>query len=114
MKVTDQVTTFKQSVKLKELGIIQCSIHHWLVYERSGETHHRLDDAPGLHPIIDEYSAYTVAELGIMLGKHWENKLYYPETIRCYDNEAIDRANLLIARLKSGALAISKVNKNLK
>lgn len=74
MKLENQVCTLEQAKKLKELGIVQDSLFSW----RKGEFYNTgewifewyvTNDAYDFEIEPSEsYSAFTVAELGMMLG----------------------------------------------
>lgn len=72
MKLENQVTSLEISKRLKELGVKQESYFHW--YEASGGWNFMAHDwseislsKKGFKQVKDEFSAFTVAELGEML-----------------------------------------------
>jgi hypothetical protein len=76
MKLKDQVCTLEQAKKLKELGVDQRSLWYWEVLKLTGVegvAKERITVRFNIgHPISSgvveqQYSAFTVAELGIML-----------------------------------------------
>ena len=60
MKLQDQVSSLELSKKLKELGVMQCNIWYWQK-QKSWFIHQHKPDRD------ENYSAFTVAELGEML-----------------------------------------------
>jgi hypothetical protein len=80
MKLQSQVCTLEQSKRLKELGIIQESYLYHYFFDNvprnlSGQwkLHHEY------HKNFEHYSAFNVAELGVMIGRgtrmaeaHWQ------------------------------------------
>lgn len=129
MKLEDQVCTFEQAKKLKELGIAQKS---WFCYS------HLLDEKNNpilaFKPTTDNYegdiSALTVAELGNILdgaavsemnisGKWIAYPPHYiyidadtPMSFKC-DTEASCRAMALIELIGNGTLSVVKINERL-
>lgn len=95
MKLENQVSSLELSKKLKELGVPQESLFSWMLIEK--QVHNRLypdmyqtedekwylcqlKDYGTIHA-IDHVSAFTVAELGMMLpgtlwGKPYDIELY--------------------------------------
>lgn len=107
MKLEDQVVSLELAKKLKELGVKQESLFYYF----------SADDDPNdtwisyigeIDEITDgnDYSAFTVAELGDMLGKEYRDKSvafkYSP------DNEAETRAWTLIHLIEEGIIEIQK------
>ena len=87
MKLEDQVCSFELSKRLKALGVKQESLFRWtddinvkpyVVYNRSKNFSYH-------------YSAFTVAELGEMIGVHLGEfrPRYYDETEADYRAEAL-------------------------
>ena len=120
MNIERQVCTLEQAKRLKELGI---SINDSLfVYvdnlalkkiegiKLTSDTYckkhfKKIKDAP----FIKFYSAFTVAELGIMLG----NEALKMHPSQSCTNEAIERADDLICLLEYGELLIESINERL-
>lgn len=74
MNIENQVCSFEQSLKLKELGIAQQSLFYW-AQMYTGKTpviQHSNDDFDGW--ITTVVSAFTFAELGLMLPYSISNK----------------------------------------
>ena len=109
MRLEDQVCSLRQSQKLKELGVLLISA---LSYEvDTGELVYNADGCP----VEDLYiPAYTVAELGVLLGKYTVMKYAGEKYWRLYDekgvlrefifsveNEAQARASALILLLEN-------------
>lgn len=71
MELKDQVVRLELAKKLKELGFTDGSIFHW---RRAGNLGWQIE--PHYSPIFLEglYPAYTVAELGEMLGNEEYSK----------------------------------------
>lgn len=61
MKLSDQVCTLQQAKRLKELGIAQDSLFY--------HTPNGILPKPFVNFTGESYSAYTVAELGAMMGE---------------------------------------------
>lgn len=74
MKLEQQVCSLESAKRLKELGVKQESLYNWLEADDGA----RLMKNPTLdtYKYFDQYSAFTVAELGEMLPKrlkhHWK------------------------------------------
>ena len=80
MELEDQVCSFEQSKKLFELGILLPSAFSWCERKDSGANHlvkNHVQTSPEQGCRFNFYSAYTVAELGILLGKH--------QTLKCIE-----------------------------
>lgn len=118
----EQICTFEQAQKLKELGVTRRSIamyaYHFGVWMP-------LFTVDGLSS--ETYPAYTVGELGFMLPTAYDTQRLTSETgngeiWRCYDdngNDVIDweynteaeaRAAALIMVLNEGILSLTQVN----
>lgn len=129
MKLEDQVISLDAAKKLKDLGIIQDSIYWW--DENDKEIYGSSD---GSAKDLGCCSAYTVAELGIMLpewvysklnsggGEKWccmmvESHVRIPKKIRLKDfyakTESEARGAMLIHLLSKKILTIKKVNQRL-
>lgn len=70
MKFEKQVVSLEPSIKLEKLGVKQESLFSYLItksgFEKIEETHHdrkQFEDVYGR--VIEQYSAFTVAELGL-------------------------------------------------
>ena len=88
-------------------------------------------DDDNLEDTGEEYCAFTVAELGVMLPHHYGTYRFneegedtqwcgydiegmdYPGTVIHYDNEAILRADMLILALESEILTAAECNERL-
>lgn len=137
MKLKDQVCTFEQAKRLKELGVSQCG------YFVIGET--QPDNPIESWTVEDEdtfYSAFTVAELSIMLPDYhpsWRFKItgssqekvwvatiireakpagdYYFHTCLAFDRigntQAEALATLLIALIETKAIIVDEINARL-
>ena len=64
MKLEDQVVSLELSQKLKELGVKQEGLFHWA---RNIKNEFKLFYLFNFQPQKEEYIAFTVAELGVML-----------------------------------------------
>lgn len=112
MKLENQVCTFKQSKKLNSLGVIQ-GISQFYFDSIISDKQPLFNQYP--YPGTDFYdakscfSAFTVAELGILLGRG-----ITAHTPKVGDNEAILRADDLIYLLKIGELTPETCNERLK
>jgi hypothetical protein len=119
MKIEYQVCSLNQSVRLKELGVSQDVFMYWVWYFNSEKHYlHRKQTAEKMITYSSQKfghlgesnmcAAFTVAELGCMLG---EQRAIVVENV---DNtEAIDRANHLILCLENNVLTSEEVNKRL-
>jgi hypothetical protein len=71
MQIEDQVTNLELSRRLKELGVKQRSIFWWIEEkDRSASILHHG------YPLADyewQYSAFTVAELGILIPEYFDD-----------------------------------------
>jgi len=121
MKNENQVCTLKQAKKLKKLGVEQKSIWHHCFYVKHGMVgsnyglYHEsmvaslLEDNEGDEFDIEFASAFTVAELGVMLGN---KALKIHPQLDC-KNEAIDRADDLINLIDYHELLLEGINERL-
>ncbi|MBO9151897.1 hypothetical protein ACFOTA_06740 [Chitinophaga sp. GCM10012297] len=143
MKLSDQVCTLRQAMRLKELGIAQEGLYTWLFSPLSGDWAISHQTAEALHilkyanPKSKEwaerkergwYSAFTVAELGVMLPfncisyldcyHRWSatNDYQNPNIEFEYigETECDARASLVISLLETGLLTAEEANKRLK
>lgn len=135
MKLQDQVCTLKQAKRLMILGVRQDLSHAaWLRNECHDEKtfwcwpveaqgiSNRGYSAPA-KGCLEGFSAFSVAELGIMLGavtppqKSTHALVYWHDIIgdrfRKFETEAQARAELLIWLLENGATTAADVNKRL-
>ena len=120
MNIHDQVCSMEYAKRLKELGVKQDSLfylfdhtsHHYLFckeYEQYSK-HVNLN-------IDDGYSAFTVAELGMILGKYsdtgigedkWVCRYFEPHSDITHhsiaDTEADARAKMLVFLLENGII----------
>lgn len=156
MKLEDQVASVEQCKKLKELGIAQKGCFSWLyspLNSNYGISHHNEESLEILamsNPKSIEwkeriergiFSAFSVAELGLMLPDLLETDLYQYELV-CIkeaddewlcryvrnnntldlhpkadfgtgETEAEARADLLISLLEDKLISVEKINKKL-
>lgn len=115
MNVQKQVCGLEQSRKLYTLGISKTGHLFSWVYDKLNtqwDISNRCVESLELTGKI-AYPAFTVAELGVMLPENWEVELKYPKDMYCFNIEAWDRANLLLACLEGEIFGISDVNNRL-
>ena len=124
MKLEDQVITRQQSKRLKELGVTGDAIWYWVYPRKEGmiSTQAGVCHKTWAEEIIadnegDEFdhemsAAYSMAELGLMLGKYWENEITAAYEFIA-NTEAEERAHYLIGAIESGQLPIEEINKRL-
>lgn len=127
MKIEQQVCTLEQAKKLKELGIKQDS---YLTYELvpwdRTNSHKKKGKLINLKPTnkgkasavlgFEYFAAFTVAELGEMLGYHLnlsystkdgkQSWLAKDKPVHTFDTEAECRASLLIHLIESSLLSV--------
>lgn len=141
MKIEDQICSLEQAKKLKELGVsFENSLYVFVdnlalkkvegikVSKETGSYKHfrKIKDAMW----IKFYSAFTVAELGVMLDSaasteldlhnNWrayppryvDSDYYMPLDFRC-NTEAECRAEALIQLIENDTLSIDKINQRL-
>lgn len=145
MDIREQVINIKQARALKELGVKQnswCYFYQEVTPKNPNLTYHGFlqDNMPieisvtgkesrlSGSNVFSEYSAFTVAELGVMLGKQVERisisngppnnylileKGLYNAFFYAQPNEVSARAELLIFILKTGFLSIEVCNSRL-
>lgn len=143
MKLENQVCSLEQAKRLKELGIRQDNEFYWVfdkhVCGEQTKVTYRWDIGFEDEDFRPNWSAFTVAELGVMLPTHIDedkvaiNMVDYEEGIRlemehqpgqwyyCYagfkvtfaETEAQSRAALLIHLLESGKITASDCNQRL-
>lgn len=127
MEVENQVSSFEQSKKLRELGIAQVSFFAWI---DEGQLLSRHSANLDLMSIATNFTAaFTVAELGMMIptgydtmritttdGEKWQaydNSGDDFPTDESYDTEAIARAEIVIQAIRDKILTIDEINKKL-
>ena len=119
MKTEEQVTSLELSKKLKELDVKQVSIFYWLL-TTMGE--YEVTDRGNVYMPEDTfYSAFTVAELGLMFGKltilsgyiprfkYYSCRYFYSNEIDERfeaDTEADARAKMLIYLAENGLIEL--------
>lgn len=88
MKLQDQVVSLQQAKQLKQLGVVQNSVWYWSdKFDDNGQWRlwwNNFDDPTVVHP--DLCSAFTVAELGVML----------PDDMSIYSTQGFGTAGLRI------------------
>lgn len=112
MEIENQVCSMEQAEKLKELGVRQVSHFMWVSGLQEWEGQSRLflstDVEFGYHSNSSKSSAFTVAELSVMIGdlaglvgydKHIK-KWWGEFNDLLFDTEAQAKANLLIKFLE--------------
>lgn len=126
MKLEDQVCTIEQAKKLKELGVAQVSLffHRKYQYTKHKLRHNGNRPTPtqtifndigygselhGDYVMTESHSAFTVAELGVMMGEYWEQEITAAYDFTA-DTEAEERAHYLIGAIESGQLKVDFVN----
>ncbi len=122
MRIQNQVCTYEQAVKLRELGVSQDSLHY------INSNHLVFNPEVGKKQNLP--SAYTVAELGVMLPEKFKKFIYEHNNtvaykIKFYEAygalmdfrftkpENIQRATDLIYLLEHKIISIELVNKRL-
>lgn len=125
MKLEDHVCALSQAKRLKELGVNGKSYFHWVFRNKPREFWQveELGVFEGLQSPQDEYSAFTVAELGIMLpdayiswfdGEFWHCDIDEDSSFYLLGKtEAEARCEQLITLLISGEITIEEINKRL-
>jgi hypothetical protein len=146
MKLQDQVCTLEQAKKLSELGINQKSLFYYTqdntpLNSNLATWGYRQENMPvyvkylrqsdiSTSDLFFEYSAFTVAELGMMLPSEtltirrgseylefpnweWENE-GQQKGWGCFDTEASARADHLIMLLENNLIKVKEVNERLK
>jgi len=107
MKLENQVVSLELAKKMFELGFKQGGHYWWRIYIKSNEATFTTDDYCKSNPKdYTHYVAYTVAELGEMLGWAYRSGKTGVNTYMCNDNfgdkgieadtEANARAKMLI------------------
>lgn len=129
MKLEDQVCSLELSKRLKELGVRQESAFYWVNHIWRGKYPEHEEDLillpnfqvnEGLYPLDywERIAAFTVAELGEMLGEHvfseYEHDLSLPwkctfdegymkpKRFEYADTEANARAKMLVYLIEQG------------
>lgn len=134
MKLQNQVCTLEQGKRLKELGIRQDASHAaWLRNECNKETEFWCwpVEAQGItnrgyssptKGCLEGFSAFTVAELGVMIGKGTNAAAVLYDAVQGQMNRSHSFtialsaqfvANCLIGMLETGFLAADEVNARL-
>lgn len=120
MKIQDQVCTLEQAKRLRELGVRQESLFYHTHSEKWGVMPRKSIDFSG-----NPSSAFTVAELGVMLGtEEWstnykkQNIFYWDAELfalpfGAYQTEAEARAAMLIHQLENKLITPEQVNARL-
>lgn len=134
MKLEDQVCTLGQAKRLKELGVAQESYLYWWVCN-NGIMLLQDDEDDKVNP---KYSAFTVAELGVMLPDcrciqnnedhkfdYWRrnNKWIWAEyengylkhgfKVRTFLTEAQAKADILLHLLENNLITAESINQRL-
>lgn len=140
MKLEDQLCNLEQSKKLKELGIIQESVFYytqfstptnpnlalygWRQEHMPVEIYFRRQGGISGKDVFVEYSAFTVAELGVVLPSGYDT-MYNTglgwcgydrdgeHFLQSFDTEAECRAAMLIEIIKRKEVTIEECNKRL-
>ena len=86
MKIQDQVCTIEQAKKLKELGVEQKSLFFWYEDEKLGGVFRSVGMM--LNSTEYNYSAFTAAELGVML----------PNTLPVTDSSLVEHQKFYLLR----------------
>jgi len=68
MKIEEQLINFNQAQKLEMLGIKQECRDWFYEYKINGTTDIRLNYVPALHEIVNQWAAFNVCELGVMMA----------------------------------------------
>lgn len=113
MKLENQVCTIEQARTLRKLGVAQDSL--FMHYRGLLTSDHGIQPKSfftGTTKASAAYSAFTVAELGVMLGENWENEVYINKTVDC-ETGAQERAEYLISAIEDGHFSIDEVNSRL-
>ncbi|WP_346318201.1 hypothetical protein [Chitinophaga sp. YIM B06452] len=121
MKLSDQVCTPQQAKRLKEYGVTQDSQYYY--------TAEGLFPKPFVNFTLESYSAFTVAELGVMLGEgsfsyrptssgskssKWAWRNEQGESESPFDTEAQARAAKLLWDIGAYNITAEEANKRLK
>lgn len=134
MKLENQVCSYEQAKTLKKLGVIQDSLFYHTNSDKWGVMPRKSIDFTG-----NPHSAFTVAELGIMLPTYYpswrfkkDNVVKYITTVitkdevkngktittepkfdRYENTEAQSRAQMLIDLLENGVINVEDINSRL-
>lgn len=82
-----QVSTLESSKILKELGVPQSSLFYWAdVSNVKGNPGHKWVILNGNCDKLENYSAFTVGELGIFLPALWLNKINKQDELGLWPN----------------------------
>lgn len=120
MKLIDQVCTLEQAKRLKELGVRQQSVACFIgdelhLFEKS---FYNWAEQKGMNSV----AAFTVAELGVMIGKGTNAAAVLYDAVQHQMNRSQSFtialsaqfvANCLIGMLETGFLAVEEVNARL-
>src|SRR5574341_2010928 len=118
MKLENQVCTLEQAKRLKELGVTQESYFHFGDH-LDGVTESWMHE--GDEDVF--YAAFTVAELGVMIGRGTNAATLFYDAVQDRMNRshsftiALDVqfvANCIIGMLETGRLTMEEVNQRLK
>ena len=135
MELQKQCCSLDLAKKLKKLGILQRSIFNWYyepkfvgIHGRSGDRHHLVYCPPSWGNWVLIASAYTVAELGVMLNgtiigsSFWIRNFHdcHIQLLRGNNKQQFDgnteaeaRAAMLIYLLESKIITVEEVNQRL-
>lgn len=123
MKIEQQVCTEQQAKGLKELGVLQTSIFFWL--NRGKNSKLIYGESIEFLNVLPVSSAYSVAELGVMLGGYINNINLTENGYKggvvdgnvswmfVYDTEAQARAAMIIYLLENNLTTAAEVNERL-
>lgn len=99
MNVNNQLSTLRQSIRLKELGISQDNIFDWVELVPDNGSSGKTSFYPKYcaeiltTPYIEMCSAFTESELAVMLDAYYETYKTYHGTWDCEGFEDKHRAN---------------------
>ena len=121
MKLEYQCVSLPLAKRLRELGVKQSSLFYWRDYNSDAGS--ELIFAPNVFhekafTVYDYYSAFTVAELGVLLPESWQyNMIRFDRKEGAFEGEIMDdkyyqidsletdcRAKMLIYLLENGLL----------
>jgi hypothetical protein len=111
MKLQDQVCTFEQARKLNDLGIVQgvsLFFYNTSMDYSSSKLVYNKTPLEGFYNAEYCFSAFTVAELGVMIGPALQNHVFND-----YITEAKDRADELIHLIECDELSALLVSDRL-
>lgn|SRR5574341_172240 len=127
MKLEDQSASLESAKRLKELGVKQSSLFYHIVNSISEIRYEgcKMREDPIDGGVIRYYSAFTVAELGVLLPAGYDTMYTTGEGWRCYDHDGNDfqveafkteaecRAEMLIHLLQRNIITAEECNKRL-